>query len=332
MWKLLAFLLAFFFASCGNGQTNNYQGSKLSIESLRPVDIHGQLSVKGSQLVDKDGVPIQLKGMSSHGLQWFGSYANKQSMKYLNDELGQTVFRAAMYTAEGGYLSNPSLKYKVFEIVDAAIELGIYVIVDWHILQDRNPLWNKDKAKSFFDEVSKKYKNIPNVIYEIANEPNGNDVKWWNAIKPYAQELIPVIRRNSPNAIIIVGTGSWSQEVNHAADNPIDADNIMYALHFYAGSHGQWLRDRARDAMTKGIALFVTEWGTMDSSGRGGINYFQSDLWVKFMADNKISWANWSLSNSYDSHAILKTWVKPDGNWSDSHLSNSGLLMKKYMR
>lgn len=184
------------------------------------VDKHGHLSVDGKFIVDEHGEPIQLKGMSSHGLQWFGHYANYNTMKELRDNWGANVFRAAMYTAEGGYLSNPSIKDKVHEIVKAAQELGIYVIIDWHILHDRNPLWNKEKAKEFFDEMAYTYADIPNVIYEIANEPNGGDVTWWNSIKPYALEVIPVIRRHT-KGIIIVGTANWSQNIQDPANDPI---------------------------------------------------------------------------------------------------------------
>jgi endoglucanase len=315
---ILIFILS--FISCGEAS---------SAQSY--VKKHGRLSIEGSSLVDQYGEKIQLKGMSSHGLQWFGNYANYNSMKELRDKWNQNVFRAAMYTAEGGYLSNPSLKNKVHEIVRAAEELGIYVIIDWHILSDRNPLWNKEKAKAFFAEMAKTYSGISNVMYEICNEPNGGDVNWWNAIKPYAKEVIPVIRQYDPEGIIIVGTGTWSQDVHHPAKDPIMEDNIMYAAHFYAGSHGQFLRDRIAKAMDSEIAIFVTEFGAMGSSGNGSLNYGEIDRWMKFMEERKISWTAWSLSNSNHSHSVLKTWANSAGQWSDKDLSEHGKLIRRYM-
>lgn len=172
-------------------------------------------------------------------MQWYGDFVNKDTLKWLRDDWGITVFRAAMYTADGGYIDNPSVKNKVKEAVEAAKELGIYVIIDWHILNDGNPNQNKEKAKEFFKEMSSLYGSTPNVIYEIANEPNG-DVNWKRDIKPYAEEVIPVIRKNDPDNIIIVGTGTWSQDVNDAADDQLKDANVMYALHFYAGTHGQF--------------------------------------------------------------------------------------------
>ena len=292
----------------------------------------GKLKVEGSKLIDQSRNQIQLKGMSSHGLQWFGNFANYNAIKELKDKWGQTVFRAAMYTNEGGYLSNHALKDKVHEIVRACIDLGVYVIIDWHILSDNNPMEHVTEAKEFFNEMSKTYSRVPNIFYELCNEPNGNWVTWDGYIKPYAEQLISVIRANDPDSIIIVGTPTWSQDVNIATSRPLNYNNIMYTVHFYAGTHGQWLRDRVTDVTNRGFAIFVTEWGTMDSSGNGGINYGETEQWMNLLRDKKISWANWSLSNSGQTHSVIQNWGNPNGPWSDNDLTESGKLVKKYMK
>jgi len=282
------------------------------------VEEYGQLSVKDSQIVGSSGEPIQLRGMSSHGLQWFGKLVNKESLLDLRDRWGVTVFRAAMYTAQGGYIDNPKVKSKLIEIVDMAIELGIYAIIDWHILYDNNPQIHQSKAIEFFSEMSKRYAGVPNVIYEICNEPNGN-ISWGGNIKPYSEAVIREIRKNDPKNIIIVGSGSWSQNIHDPANDPLRYQNIAYALHFYAGSHGQWLRDRISYAMGKGLAIIVTEWGTTDSSGKGNIFLNESNQWLDFLDSRKISWVNWSYSNAGESSAAL-TW--------DMKLTQSGHYVK----
>ncbi|WP_338444447.1 cellulase family glycosylhydrolase [Bacillus spizizenii] len=293
-----------------------------------PVSINGQLSLKGTQLVNQNGKAVQLKGISSHGLQWYGDFVNKDSLKWLRDDWGITVFRAAMYTADGGYIDNPSVKNKVKEAVEAAKELGIYVIIDWHILNDGNPNQNKEKAKEFFKEMSSLYGSTPNVIYEIANEPNG-DVNWKRDIKPYAEEVISVIRKNDPDNIIIVGTGTWSQDVNDAADNQLKDANVMYALHFYAGTHGQFLRDKANYALSKGAPIFVTEWGTSDASGNGGVFLDQSREWLNYLNSKNISWVNWNLSDKQESSSALKPGASKTGGWPLSGLSASGAFVRE---
>lgn len=299
--------------------------------SKTPVAANGQLKIKGTQLVNQSGKAVQLKGISSHGLQWYGDYVNKSSLKWLRDDWGINVFRTAMYTGEGGYIDNPSVKNKVKEAVEAAKELGIYVIIDWHILSDGNPNQNKAKAKEFFKEMSSLYGNTPNVIYEIANEPNG-DVNWNRDIKPYAEEVISVIRKNDPDNIIIVGTGTWSQDVNDAADNQLKDANVMYSLHFYAGTHGQSLRDKANYALSKGAPIFVTEWGTSDASGNGGVYLDQSREWLTYLNSKKISWVNWSLSDKQESSAALNPGASKTGGWKLSDLSASGKFVRENIR
>jgi endoglucanase len=289
------------------------------------VSQHGQLKVSGSKLCDKNGKVIQLKGMSSHGLQWHPLSA--KAVDNLADNWKCSVIRAAMYTSENGYIGNEAaMKAKVKTVVDEAIKKGIYVIIDWHILHDGNPNTYKTQSKAFFTEMSKKYGSYPNVIYEICNEPNGDAS--WNDIKTYANYVIPAIRKNDPDNIIVVGTPNWSQGVNTAADNPIKGKNIMYALHFYAGSHGITLQLAAEYALSKGIAIFVTEWGTTDASGNGKLYLSDAKGWIDWMNKNKLSWCNWSYCNQAESTAVLKLNASMDTSSSASQLTESGKWVK----
>ena len=236
-----------------------------------------------------------------------------------------------MYTSSGGYVDNPSVKYKVQEVIDAAIKLGIYVIIDWHILSDNDPNIHKSQAIEFFREMASLYGEYPNIIYEIANEPNGA-VYWNSHIKPYAESVIPEIRAIDPDGIIVVGTGSWSQDIQDAADNPLKYDNIMYALHFYAGTHGSQLRDRITYAQDKGAAIFVTEWGASDASGNGGPYLQQAQEWLDFLDSKNVSWVNWSLCDKRESSAALRTGANPRGGWPSSQLTDSGSFVRINMR
>lgn len=291
------------------------------------------LQLKGTQLFNSKGEEIQLKGMSSHGLGWFGDYINKESMKYVRDEMGGNVIRLAMYSeGSGSYTASPNTnKTKVYEGIDTAIELGMYVIVDWHILSDNDPNKYKEEAKEFFKEVTEKYKDCPNIIYEICNEPNGNNVTWKNNIKPYAEEVIPVIREKAPNSIVIVGTGNWCQDILDAANDPLEFENIMYACHFYSGTHTEWLRERVDTALVKGLPIIVSEWGTSVADGDGGVFPEETLKWVKFLEERNISWLNWSLCNKGEASAALKASASFDGNWTDEDLSESGKLVKEAM-
>ncbi len=291
-------------------------------EENTPVSIHGKLSVEGTDIVDKNGNKFQLRGISTHGLQWFPQYVNQDAFYYMRDKWGINTVRLAMY-------SNPNDGYKkeIHELVKNGVEYaknaGIYVIIDWHILNDGNPNTNKQSAIEFFKEMTDLYKDYDNVIYEICNEPNG-DVQWERDIKPYAEEVIREIRNVDDDAIIVVGTPTWSQDVDIVAQNPITGyENIMYTLHFYAATHKEGLRQKAQTALDKGLPLFVTEFGICDASGNGNLDIEEANTWIEFLNQNNISWMCWNLSNKDESSAILKNTDKTT-DWEDGDLSESG--------
>ncbi len=293
-----------------------------------PVEKYGALQVKGSKLLAEDGSVCQLHGVSTHGIAWFPEYVNKSAFKNLRDKWGVDTIRLAMYTAEyNGYCNSgaknrTAQRKKVYEGIDAATDLGMYVIVDWHILSDGNPNKYVKRAKDFFDKVSKKYKNQDNVIYEICNEPNGNVT--WAQIKKYAKQVIPVIRKNDPDAIIIVGTPTWSQDVDKAAASPLKYDNLLYSLHFYAGTHKQDLRDKMVKASKKGLPIFVTEFSICDASGNGALNKTQGNKWIAALDKYDISYVAWNLSNKNESSALIKSSCKKTKGWTGTNLSASG--------
>ncbi len=297
------------------------------------VSANGQLQVIGTQLCSASGEPIVLRGISTAGIAWFPELATPESMQTLRNEWKTSVFRIAMYSFEGdrSYIRNPEWnKTKVCSLIDAAIELDQYVIVDWHILADGNPQTYQKQAAEFFTYIASKYAGVPNLLYEICNEPKGG-VSWSGNIKPYAEAIIPVIREYSPEAVVLVGTPTWSQDVDAAAADPLDFDNVMYSLHFYAGTHKEWLRGKADTALGKGLPLFVTEWGTTDASGNGAVDTASTLEWLSYLDQNQISWCNWSLCNKAESSALLKTSAPTDGTMPDSALTESGKLVKKQL-
>lgn len=303
------------------------------------VSQHGRLKTVNGRLVDQYGVPTPLHGMSTHGLHWFGQYANKDSIKWLRDDWNINVIRAAMYTKEGGYLDNASVINKVWETIDAAIAADIYVIVDWHILTDGNPLTHKEAAKAFFQQVTAKYGNDPHIIYEIANEPNAGSgdqatVSWANAIKPYANEVIPVIRAGAPDSIVIVGTAVWSQRLDQVMASPLTFNNVAYAVHFYACSaeHQEPLRAIVKAAAEAKLAIFSTEWGNSEYTGNGSICPAQSDIWMDLLDQYGISWVNWSLADKAETSAALRSGASATGGWTSAQLTDSGNYVRNRLR
>nr|WP_300808623.1 cellulase family glycosylhydrolase [uncultured Acetatifactor sp.] len=287
----------------------------------------GALSVEGTQLVDEEGNPVQLKGISTHGLAWYPQYVSEACFRQIKEEWGMDVVRLAMYTAEsGGYCTDgnqDALKALVREGVEYATDCGLYVIIDWHILSDGNPNAHLEEAEAFFREMSAEYADYDNVIYEICNEPNGGVS--WAEIKSYAEQVIAAIREKDEDGIILVGTPNWSQQVDQAAADPITGyGNIMYTLHFYAATHKDSLRGAMVQAVADGLPVFVSEYGICDASGNGGIDAAQAAEWVRVMDDCGISYVAWNLSDKAETSAILRNGCGKDSGFVWEDLSDSG--------
>ena len=296
----------------------------------------GRLHVKGTKLVDKKGHEVQLRGVSTHGLSWYPQYVNDKCFAQLHDKWGANVVRLAMYTEEyNGYCSGDAknrsdLKKLIKKGVRLAKKHKMYVIVDWHILSDGNPNSHKKEAKAFFREMSREFKGYNNVIYEICNEPNNGTS--WKEIKSYAKSVISTIRKNDKKAVIVVGTPTWSQDVDQAAADPIKGDNIMYALHFYAATHKTDLRNKMTAAINKGLPVFVTEYGICDASGNGAIDKEEANRWVQTMDEYGVSYIAWNLSNKQESSSIIKSSCPKVSGFKKSELSDEGRWLYHLLR
>ena len=304
----------------------------LNIFSQTPVEKNGALSVNGNKIVNKDGNTVSFSGGSLFwsNTGWGGEkYYTSDVVSWLKGDWNATIIRAAMgVDANGGFISHPENKLKIKTLVDAAIAEGVYVIIDWHSHHAED---YQTQAIEFFEEMATLYGDYDNVIYEIYNEPL--QISWTNVIKPYAESVIVAIRAIDPDNLIIVGTPTWSQDVDVASNNPITTyTNIAYTLHFYAGTHGQYLRDKATTAMNNGIALMVTEWGTVEASGDGAVAIAETEAWRSFMCEHQLTNLNWAINDKVEGASALKPGTSVNGNWSDTNLTASGLLVKNLVK
>lgn len=304
-----------------------------------PVYKHGQLSVKGANIVDQNGNKFQLIGMSTHGVGWFPDTVNKNTFKILRDDWGCNTIRLAMYIEEswGGsescYLQDKERNLNlVRKGIDYAIDLGMYVIVDWHVLNPGNPSTHTADAQKFFETIAKEYGNCPNILYELCNEPNGG-VNWSGTIKPYCEKVIKSVRKYDSDAIVICGTGTWSQDIHDVLGKTLSDKNTVYALHFYANTHTDWLRQRVKDCYNKGLPILVTEFGTCDASGNGGFNTNESNKWFDTLDKLNIGYINWSICNKNETASIFKSGTDLKNiKAGESQLTESGKFIRKQFR
>ena len=306
-----------------------------------PVGKHGRLHLakvdgygNAPVIVDQYGKPFQMRGASTHGVQWFPEYINKGAMQTLRDEWGVNLLRMACYVTQyNGYTNGGQslIDSKIVEGVQAAKELGMYVIVDWHI-HEENPHTTKTVAEQFFKKYATLYKDYDNVIFEICNEPTG--VQWYtggNDLYSYCKDIAGIIRDCGSKALIVCGTNNWSQDVEDVAKKPLKDDgfeDIMYTFHFYSGTHYEDKRQKVRTAVAAGTPIFVTEFGICDASGNGGYDTANADEWIQFLDSMNISYACWSFCNKGESASYLKTSCnKTTGGFEESDLTTTGIWL-----
>lgn len=295
--------------------------------TAQPVKTHGPLHVNGTQLVDKKGNAVVLRGMSFGWHNFWPRFYNAEAVKWLRNDWECTVVRAAMgVEPKNGYREKPEESIaKVKAVVDAAIKEGIYVIIDWH-----SHNINLNEAKKFFTEMAKAYGKYPNVIYEIFNEP---DQESWKEVKDYSREIISTIRAIDPDNIILVGNPHWDQDIHTVADDPLTGfTNLMYTVHYYAATHKQQLRDRCDYALKKGVPIFISESAGMEASGNGVLNMEEWCKWIDWSEKYKVSWVTWSVSDKNETCSVLLPSASSEGKWDEKDLKESGKETRKLLR
>jgi endoglucanase len=301
-------------------------------QNLSPVARNGALKVQDGKLVNREGIAPQLRGISLSWSLWQGrKYYNPGVVSWLAGDFKISMLRVAMgVEPDGGYLQQPDEQQKlVTDAVDQAIREGIYVLIDWH---DHHANLHLRDSKEFFKQMAKKYAGVPNVIYEIWNEPAKTD---WKTVKDYAMQVIPVIRKYDKNNVIVVGSPNWDQDVDIAAADPITGfSNIAYSFHFYASDnyHQEALRARADKAIKLGLPLIITEWGVGEANGDGEFNMQKTQAWLKWMEDNQLSWANWNITDKHETTAILQKDAPIYGGWTDANLTPAGAYIRNVLR
>ncbi len=311
---LLAALTAIMLTACGIG---NRQDISLP-----------RLCVAGTLLMNELGDTVVLHGTSFGWHQMWPRFYNDSAVAYLANDWGARVIRASMGVDldSACYVYEPEFGVDcITKVVDAAIDNGVYVIIDWHSHNLR-----LDEAKKFFTDMAVRYKGVPNVIYEVFNEPVEDS---WEDVKSYSVEVINVIRAIEPEAVILVGCPHWDQDIHLVADSPIEGQqNIMYTVHFYANTHGQWLRDRTQEAIEKGIPVFVSECAAMEASGDGAINEVEWQNWLDWMERHYISWVAWSVSDKDETCSMLLPSAASAGNWAEADLKEWGQMVKSELQ
>jgi endoglucanase len=215
-------------------------------------------------------------------------------------------------------------------LVQEAILKGLYVIVDLHFISDygsQHGAIPQSTVLNFWNYVAPRYANVPNVIFEVFNEPV-NPVNWasWTS---YIQPVVNAIRAVAPNNLILMGSPSWSTMVNSAVTNPIAGGNIVYVYHIYPsqGTPTTSLLDSKFGTAANSIPTIITEFGWQPGGGNV-VNGTTSGWGIPFKtyidAHPQISWSavifsdywkpimfdhNWKLLGGDYEGQTIKDWL-----------------------
>lgn len=296
----------------------------MTVGAASPVKQWGQLQVKGAQLCSQDGTPVTLRGVSLGWHNLWPRFYNEGAVAWLSGEWHATVIRAAMgIQIEDNYLENPEFALSCMEpVIQAAIDNGVYVIIDWHA-----HTMHTSEAKDFFGKMAKKYGSYPNVIYELYNEPIEDS---WESLKVYAAEIIDEIRKHDPDNVILMGCPHWDQDIDLVSASPLqNVHNVMYTVHFYAATHKDYLREKTRKAVEGGLPVFISECAGMECTGDGPLDNAEWEKWVSLMEQYGISYVCWSLSDKNETCSMLLPRASKDGNWTGPLVKPWGNMVRE---
>lgn len=322
LFLLTAGLVIFLFQACKNDPADEDHDTRGIVKE------YGHLDYNGMFLMSEKGDTVRLEGMSMFWHQWGSKFFNPECLRWLRDDWHCDIVRIPIGVNGEGFMDDPdSTKKLIFNAIEACIDLDIYVIVDWHSHEAEKAT---GLAVDFYREVAERWGDKPHIIYEIYNEPL--KCSWSEDVKPYLDTVIETIRNIDPDNIIVVGSPHWSQDVDVAATDPVKGENIAYALHYYAGTHKQWLRDKAMVAIDSGLPLWVTEFGMCNADGNGPVDYEESEAWFEFMEKYRISWCKWTINDKEETASALIPGADSTGGWGEKDLTESGKYIRNKLR
>ncbi|MCR5593077.1 MAG: cellulase family glycosylhydrolase [Saccharofermentans sp.] len=323
--SVTAAVLLFIFAAPSMMRSEAAQ----EVYTARP-SVNGNLHVENGKLTDENGEQVQLRGVSTHGLTWYPEYINEELFAQVSQDWNCNLVRLAMYAdLYCGGQKELSLEM-LHQGIEYAIEADMYVLVDWHMLEEKDPNVNADAACDFFEMISAEYSDCPNIIYEICNEPNGPT--FWGDVVNYSNRVIPIIRNNDPDSVIVVGTPGYDTDLGDPYMTPLQFDNVMYVLHFYTATHHEELFESLKSAVDSGLPVFISECGLCEASGDGVIDLDWASTWFSYLNEQKISYAIWSLSDKDESSAFFESEYVPGEPITDDMLTEVGIWVRALVR
>ena len=304
----------------------------------------GALHVTGSKLYDKNNNEVLLHGASIPTILYLDTenptrdgITNLNSLHTLRNWGANVVrlFAAANNGYSPAFIGNEeafTIQYK--KIIDMAIESDMYIVVNWDGARNNGASFTPE-AVDFFTRISSAYPNDPHIIYEIWNEPEDVGLNDWDDVHNHADAVIPAIRNNSPNSLVLVGTPGWDYHALYTQGHELNYSNIMYVFHMYMNSMRGSTVERLISQIEAGVPIIVTEWGCMSIERNTRLVYDElAEAFAKAVDKYKISNLLFSFgtSNDYDDPYGNKYGIVLTGKWEDELPNRILKINGKFMK
>ena len=299
-----------------------------------PAGFNGALKVQNGRVVNRFVQPYVLQGVSTTSLQKTSQYLDKYGFRELKKDWDVNCIRLVVKTFgyDGYCVNDEKFRAEIDSRIDwgvrCATECGLYVIIDWHVLNDRNPNRFRSDAVDFFARMAEKYKDHDNVIFELCNEPNGDNTTWAE-VREYADIVTDVIREKGNDALVIVGTPEWCRRITDPVEEPVFDLNTAYSLHFYAASHGEELRKTTEDALKAGLPVIVSEFGISEYDGNGRLAKDEGEKWLELLDRYDVGRICYCLKSGTDLIDMFKDNCKKTNSWESGDLSEYGAWIRE---
>lgn len=318
----------------------------------------GKLHKNGKYIVDENDVPVELRGIGTHHLLQYKNLHNRKAFDSLR-RMGVNMIRPSAYLedynflgSDGetayGYISRPEeTRAEIEKIIKICIDLGLYVLLDWHVFYDSNMIagqtytgyarFHETEALEFFEYFTEKYGDYPNMIYDLCNEPYFASE---SDIVQFVQAVRAVIVENVDEPVMTCGYGAgqtndtWYTRSKRLYDAFVAAGitDVFVAPHIY----GSNITTPAQQLWDENIPIFCTEWGNSQGSGDGAGNDTAALANTNWFHEHAVAQSFWKFTDQTMTTSVLQNqgiinsekWL--DGfNWSD--LSHNGVLhLNKY--
>lgn len=291
-------------------------------------------------IVGNDGKPIELRGIGTHAPLQYSNLHSYEMFESLQ-RMGINLIRISVYLEDYsflnsdsikayGYLSKPEeTKKEIEKIVNYCEQLGMYVLIDWHVYSwgagSGTGIFHQDEATEFFTYFCNLYKDKSFVMWEIANEPHHQTIEEY---LPFIKTMHALIHGIIDNPIVITGTCKDDTLTLWQTLKDNGMEDIFISPHAYGTSIDV---DRYKSLWDADFPLFNTEWGNAQSSGDGDREDARATALMKYYHNEKIPQSVWKLTDQNMTTAVLKNQGSINSEYYingfvESDLSPAGML------